>query len=300
MEAGKALDRSGKPYKPATVRSYRQAVRRYIAPSALGAKRLTDVRRADVQRLVDELRAETDLSPSTIHNKLDPLRVVFRRAIRDEVIHADPMMHLELPRVRGRRERVASPGDAERLLDALSDAERPLWATAFYAGLRVGELRALRWQHVDFDRGVIGVRRAWDDVEGQIEVKSDAGRRDIPIAGRLRAELVRHKLVTGRGPDDLVFGRTPVDAFVRSTVRSRANAAWKAAGLSALTPHEARHTCASYLIAAGLNAKQIQTYIGHSDVRTTYNVYGHLMPGDESTAAAQLDAYLGGPKANTR
>jgi integrase len=63
--------------------------------------------------------------------------------------------------------------------------------------------------------------------------------------------------------------------------------------LEPLTPHEARHTCASYLIAAGLNPKQVQTYIGHSDVRTTFNVYGHLLPGDEATAAAQLDALLG-------
>ena len=59
-----------------------------------------------------------------------------------------------------------------------------------------------------------------------------------------------------------------------------------------LTPHEARHCAASYLIAAGLDAKQLSVYIGHSDIRTTYNRYGHLMPGDERQAAAQLDAYL--------
>jgi hypothetical protein len=66
--------------------------------------------------------------------------------------------------VRGRREKIAAPNHAERLLDALPDSERALWATAFYAGLRVGELRAPRSEHVGFDAGdpraaVVGRRR---------------------------------------------------------------------------------------------------------------------------------------------
>jgi hypothetical protein len=49
------------------------------------------------------------------------------------------------------------------------------------------------------------------------------------------------------------------------------------------------------MIAAGMNPKQISVYIGHGDVRQTWNRYGHLMPGDERTAAAQLDAFLASP-----
>lgn len=295
MRDRSVLDRSGNPYKPSTTRSYEQAARTYLIP-ALGRLRLSDVRRADVQALVEQLRAK-GLQPSTIHNKLDPLRVVYRRAVRDDLVAVDPTVELELPRIRGRREHVAAPPHAEALLEALPVAERALWATALYAGLRVGELRALRWRDIDFDAGVIRVERGWDDVEGEQEVKTDAGRRVVPLAGRLRAELAAHKLRGGRRAAELVFGRTGSSAFVRTTVRRRALEAWKAARLQSLTPHEARHTCASYLIAAGLNAKQVQTYIGHSDVRTTFNVYGHLLPGDEAGAAAQIDAFLGVPRA---
>lgn len=292
MRDGSVLDRSGKSYKPSTIRTYDHAARTYLTP-ALGSMRLSDVRRADVQKFVDALRAS--LQPSTIHNKLDPLRVVYRRAIHDDVVSIDPTAQLELPRVRGRRERVAAPRHAEALLAALPIGERALWATALYAGLRIGELRALRWSDVDFDSGLVRVDRGWDDVDGEQDVKTDSGRRVVPLAGRLRAELVTHKLRTGRRDRELVFGRTATTAFVRSTIRRRSLDAWAAAGLEPLTPHEARHTCASYLIAAGLNPKQIQTYIGHSDVRTTFNVYGHLLPGDEAGAAAQIDAFLGAP-----
>jgi integrase len=56
--------------------------------------------------------------------------------------------------------------------------------------------------------------------------------------------------------------------------------------------HECRHTFASLMIAAGVNAKALSTYMGHAGIQITLDLYGHLMPGNESEAAAQLDAYL--------
>jgi integrase len=120
------------------------------------------------------------------------------------------MLHLELPRVRGRRERIASRGEAEALLDALPASDRALWATAFYAGLRRGELRALRWTDIDLasEPATIRVTRTWDEFEGEVATKSAAGERTVPLTGRLRALIAQHGLDTGRGGDDLVFGRT--------------------------------------------------------------------------------------------
>jgi integrase len=58
--------------------------------------------------------------------------------------------------------------------------------------------------------------------------------------------------------------------------------------------HEAHHSAASYVIAAGLNAKELSVYIGHSDIGSTYNRYGHLMPGGDAAAADRLSAFLDG------
>jgi integrase len=289
MEDGSIYDRSGKPYKPSTRRGYERVMRLHVLPR-LGHVRLSALERRQVQRLVEELHAE-GRAASTIQNVLNPLQVICRRAVRDGELAVDPTDGLELPAVRGRRDRIEAPERAAKLLQALPVEERALWATMLYAGLRRGEARALRWQAVDFDRRVVRVERAWDDHEGEIEVKSDAGRRVVPMAGTLRSELAAHKLRTGRDRDDLVFGRTAGDPFVPSTTRRRAREAWNAVGLEPLT-HEARHCAASYLIAAGLNAKQLSVYIGHSDIRTTYNRYGHLMPGGEKEAASRLDSFL--------
>jgi integrase len=59
-----------------------------------------------------------------------------------------------------------------------------------------------------------------------------------------------------------------------------------------VTPHDCRHTFASLMIAAGVNAKQRCTYMGHSSVNITFDRHGHLMPGNESQAAALLDDLL--------
>ena len=262
---------------------------------------LTDVRRADVQDYVDRL-CKNGLSPSTIANKLDPIRVIFRRALRRDEIAVDPTTELELPAVRGRRDRVASRTQAAALIDALPEGERALWATAFYGGLRRGELRALRWSDVDLaaEPAALHVRRTWDDSEGELdETKTDAGKRTVPMTARLRALIVEHGLSTRRGGDDLVFGRTASAPFTPTTVRARALTAWgwerianpedtgprhvwakaREDALDPLAPHEARHSAASYLIEAGLNDLELMEAIGHSDPRTTKTIYGHPVPG---------------------
>jgi integrase len=63
-------------------------------------------------------------------------------------------------------------------------------------------------------------------------------------------------------------------------------------GLDRLTFHECRHTFASLMIAAGVNAKALSTYMGHANISITLDRYGHLMPGSEDEAAALLDGYL--------
>jgi len=138
---------------------------------------------------------------------------------------------------------------------------------------------------------VIRVERSWDAIEDVIEPKSRAGRRTVPVPKALRAYLLRHQLLTGRRAG-LVFGRTAEAAFDTGGIWKRSRAAWKEAGLEAFALHETRHTFASLMIAAGVNAKALTTYMGHASIRTTFDRYGHLMPGNESEAAGLLDDYL--------
>src|SRR5439155_3180081 len=163
-ENGSIRNRSGDIYKPSVIRTYEQALRLRVVP-ALGAARLTDIRRADLQALIDRLLAD-DHDPSTIRNTLLPVRAIYRRALTRGEVALNPTVGLELPAVRGRRDRIASREEAAALLAAL-DRDRALWATAMYAGLRLGELFALDWKNVDLENDRIHVRWSYDDRAGQ-------------------------------------------------------------------------------------------------------------------------------------
>lgn len=305
MADGTIGTRSGGRYKPSVIRSYEASLRLRLLPE-FGDRRLADVSRADVQDLADRLTG-AGLTASSVSNALDPLRVIYRRALRRDLVTSDPTKGLELRRPDGRRDRIASPEEARELLAALPDEDRALWATALYAGLRRGELRGLRWSDVDLEGRMLRVERGWDDREGAQAGKSRAAHRAVPILELLAPELAAHKLRTGRAGDDLVFGRTASAAFVPSTVRLRALGAWdrenarrlrEAADpesvqlLAPLGLHEARHTYASLMIAAGANLKIVQSVMGHAAIAMTLDTYGHLMPGSLDAAAAAANAYL--------
>jgi len=120
--------------------------------------------------------------------------------------------------------------------------------------------------------------------------------RTVPIPEVLRVRLAAHPAPAQDG-EALFFGREREVAFVPQSVTQRADRVWEAAGLTRITPHEARHTYASLMIEAmkrdqTLNVKVLSTIMGHSSISITFDRYGHLLPGSEAEAAAALDAYL--------
>jgi len=151
----------------------------------------------------------------------------------------------------------------------------------------------LRWEHVDLASGVVRVEHSLDAKGETIEPKSRSGRRVVPIVAALRELLLDLKL---QSSSRYAFG-TGSRAFSPSSAYLRARTAWRMAGIKPIGLHEARHTCASVMIAAGVNAKAITHCLGHSSIEVTFDRYGHLMPGNEAEAAALIDAYL--ERANT-
>ncbi|HET7130212.1 MAG TPA: tyrosine-type recombinase/integrase [Gaiellaceae bacterium] len=285
------LTRSGNPYKPSALRSYESDLRRHVYPE-LGGTRLTDLERRDVQALVDQLVGQ-GFSGSKVRNALVPLRAVCRHAIERDELHVNPTSNLRLPAPAEPRDRIATPAEAAALLEALPADERALWATAFYGGLRRGELRALACGDVDLKGAVIRVHRSWDDVEGYVDPKSKKGTREVPIPGVLRKYLAEHLARTGRRGSDLVFGKRSATPFTSNTVRRHAAKAWAEhePPLAAIGLHEARHTYVSLMHEAGVPLETIGDFVGHSSTWMT-DRYRHLLPETRNRAAAKLDAYL--------
>jgi integrase len=220
-------------------------------------------------------------------------------AVRRELAPLNPTRDLELPVARGRRDRIATAVEASRLIEVLPSEDQGLWATAFYAGLRQGELQALRGSDVDLKRSEIHVQRSWDQEEGPIPPKSKAGTPTVPLLAVLRPYLT-----DVAGSPELIFGRGLDQPFDPKTVGDRAKRSWNKANetggkevdlrqaLRPITLHECRHTFASLLIDAGVNPKAIQEFMGDATIEETFSRYGHLMPGARDQARKLVDVYL--------
>jgi integrase len=284
-------NRSGNRYKPATLRGYRPALEDHVLPE-LGGTRLNGLTTSDLQGLVDHWQAAKQ-APSTIRNSIKPLQAIYRRARSREGLAINPTRDLELPAPSPKEVEIVAPEVAAELLATVPAGDRAIWATALYAGLRYGELRALRWSSVDLAAGSIRVAESWDAKEGSIAPKTRTSRRSTPLPGVLLDVLMEHRMARGEpAGDSLVFGSDGVP-FQAAVIYRRADRSWQDRSLGRLRLHQARHTYASFMIASGVNAKALSSFMGHSSIKVTFDLYGHLMPGTEAEAAALLDRYLG-------
>lgn len=286
-QQGSVRTKGGQPYKPSTLRSYEDVLVKFALP-ALGRHRLADIRVDQVQSFVDDLDRK-GMSRSAIRNTLTPLLVLYADAIRRRRAFTNPVQGLMVAGAESvARDRIATPAEAIELLAALPDRDRSLWATAFYAGLRCGELMALHWDDVDLIDRTIHVRQSYDYVDKRfIKPKSKAGERRLPFP-----KLLVPYLAAEDRTDGLVFGNDGEIPFGYTGVRKRALKAWAEAEQEPITLHECRHTYASLMLAAGVDMTKVSKWLGHSSITMTVDRYGHLVPGTEDEAMAQFEAFL--------
>jgi integrase len=193
--------------------------------------------------------------------------------------------------------------EIHRFLSAVPQDRYPFFLTAILTGMRLGELLAMKWSHVDWHRGQYVVRGGL--YKGRfVEPKSAGSKRAINLPRTLLEALRTHKarqserrLQAGEAYQDydLIFctplGR-PLD---RGNVVKRDF--WpllRQAGLRRIRFHDLRHTFATLLIAQGESPKYIQAQLGHASIQVTMDRYGHLLPDINEQAALRLEDSLCG------
>jgi integrase len=183
----------------------------------------------------------------------------------------------------------------------------PLAILGLFAGMRLGEVLALRDGRLDLDKGVVKVREALEETKANGVIfkvpKSDAGRRDITLPDIAIEALREHrrqllefrmKLGAGKLPEDaLLFANLEGGPLRPSSVSSDWGALAARIRMPEITFHGLRHTHASQLINANVDIVTISKRLGHAKPSVTLAIYAHMFTSDDSKAAAAINAALG-------
>lgn len=298
------LDGKAPELRPATMRSYRGMVDGHLIPR-LGHLRLARLGPADVRAMMTaELAAGK--SPRSVGYMRGVLRVALAQAVRDGLLARNVAALAEPPRVPAYTATTLDPEQARVFLRSVA-GERlaALYTVAVALGLRQGEALALRWEDVDLDAGTLTVRASLQRVGGHlvpVEPKSRTSYRTLPLPTFAIAALREHR--RRQRQDRLLAGSawhetgylftttvgTPLDG---PTVTHGLQRHLAAAGLPRLRFHDLRHSCASLLLAEGVNPRTVMELLGHSQVSLTLNTYSHVLPALTRDAVDRLDTLLG-------
>ena len=232
--------------------------------------------------------SEMDCTSKAIRNMLTPLRSLFEDALNDEVIEFNPFERIALSKLIRQTAKASDyevlPFNADEraaILNACRPDERPMLQFWFETGLRPGELQALLWSHIDWDRGV--ARIELNQVAGVIKgPKTAAGIRDVDLTPDAVAALRAQRPISElKGERIWLNPRTAepwsTDAQIRKTL-------WmpvcKRSGVDYRNPYQVRHTYASALLTAGANPWYVSSQLGHEDVEMVFRTYGKFIRSD--------------------
>jgi integrase len=259
-----------------------------ILKAHFGEIKLTDLKKTDVKAWCKTLTC----SNKTIANLLSPFRVALQEAYSDSLVPENILLNFRFRRnvpPPARSVNPFSPEEQEIILAALSEQPRNLIQFAFWTGLRTSELVALEWQDIDWDRGIIQIRRGKTQHARTPETtKTRAGDREVKLlppaidalnAQRLIAPESRNVIFADPLTGKPWEGDQPINRLWVKTL--------KIAGVKYRKPYSTRHTYASMMLSAGENLAWVSRQLGHSSVIQTAGTYATWMPNSQPEAGGK-------------
>lgn len=294
--------------------------RRYVA-NDLGSLRnrpIAVVTQDHINQWV-KAHAQAGSAHGTIANKHGFLAGAFKDALSRDLISRNPCAATRIPRTVDEEMVFLSEDEFARFLEFFTPYWKPFVVTMFATGLRFSEITAVQVGDVDLQAGTLRVSRAWKRNGKTGPPKSKRSRRTISLP--LQAVTAIEGQSKGKPGDALVFTNTQGRRVHNGTFHENvwgpavrlANGQPAAKGKrvgrrrdetgkviepakvplgKSPRPHDARHTCASWLLGAGVPIHYVQAHLGHESITTTVGTYGHLMPHARQVVTHSLEASL--------
>ena len=295
-----------------TYESHSRRLRQHIIP-ALGHHVLRKLSPDHIQILYTQ-KLKEGYTPGTVGILHGILHKALQDAVRRRKIPFNPADAVTSPQSMSSPGQALTVDQAQHLLEAARGYRlEVLLVLAVVTGMRRGELIGLKWQDIDFEKRALQIRRTVTRLPGYgivvSEPKTASGKRTIKLPVFLidllkqhRADQLTKRLAAGSTwhDRDIVFSNTIGGFFDPSSLQKAFGRLLKDAGLAHIRLHDLRHSAATILLKMGVPAHVVKEILGHSDIRITLGIYGHVLPGMDENAMDIMGNLFGGQGYPTR
>lgn len=307
------LEQIARKVDTVTMQGYQVLADGHILPYFDEAKiPLSDLDHKTIQRYIDikhkngKLNGKGGLSPRSLKLHKNIINQTLNLAVQNKLISTNPCQFVVLPQSIRYESSFYNDKQLKALFEALRDDPLlPLVKITALYGLRRSELLGLQWDSIDFEAKTMTIRHTVSkvtEVVAKDKTKNASSRRTFPLTPEAleifraaKCQEQQNRIAFGREYQEnrYVFKWADGHTYSPDYVSHRFNDLLKKHSLPHIRFHELRHSCASMLIAMGWTLKDVQEWLGHSDIKMTANIYSHLDTARKSNIAAALAEKFG-------
>ncbi|MEQ4489709.1 MAG: site-specific integrase [Dehalococcoides mccartyi] len=293
---------------PTTIDGYSDVINNYLVPG-LGHCVLSKLTPATIQKYyADTLkRKRRDGRPGTLSNRTVRshhmvLHRALKTAVRLRLIAYNPADNVDPPVASTAKYRAVTPEEMQEILEEVKGTPYyVVFYLLFYTGLRRSELLALKWENIDLvlcqlsvgqslhqlHSGEIVYRQPkWGSVRNIALTPSTA----VILRGYKETRVLEAKIIGRKFAEtDLVFSHPDGSPLLPGSISRKWTRLMRNIGLDGVRLHDTRHTHATLMLKQGIPLKVVQERLGHKSIKTTGDIYAHVLPGMQEEAAAKFD-----------
>ena len=281
--------------KESSYQNYLRQINAHLLP-ALGRLPLSEVTPAAVHDFVTQMEG-AGFAHSTVKGALRLLNAALRSAQEEGLIFKNPCRKIRIQPKEAAEQRALSRSEQETLRKAAVAQDDLPTLLGLYTGMRLGEVCALRWTDIDWEKRTIAIRRTTQRISGggvfrtRLAIgapKSRRSHRILPIPDFLFV-LLETAFASAKNPESYLFGKADRAAEPR-TIQRRFQRQTQVLGLVHVHFHTLRHSFATRLLELGIDIQTISALLGHQSARTTLDFYGHSLSERQTHAISLLSA----------
>lgn len=268
---------------------------------------LSEIKRTDIQQYIDtksacgRLDGTGGLSPKSIRTHKLIIQLICKEAVKNDLLLKNPCEFVTLPKLQRREADFYTLDELQQMFHCLKD--EPLYPLLYFTvmyGLRRSEVLGLKWDSVNLESGIITIKHTVVRFTSTVEkdsTKNASSFRSYPLTPEVKDILLRlkqqeneNRKAFGRdyNENDYIFKWADGKPFAPDYVTMKFSKLLKQHNLRHIRFHDLRHSCASLLIANDFSLKDIQEWLGHSDIQVTANIYAHLDVKRKSNIASSM------------